>query len=331
MQNFKIIDDETMVTCRLCGERMKRLYGKHMDRHNIDTKKYKEMFPGAPLMSSSDLKSSTKSSGLHMKQDKYKKMFSEMFSGDRNPNHISNSTEEERKSRSPFSKKFIKYEKMNNVEEVISKFAKNAVKDRLTTNQKEYWIEKGYSEEDAINKVSDRQKTFSLEKCIEKHGEEKGIEVYTNRQNKWQKSLLENGNIKCGYSGVSQELFYEIINNYKNKLELSNVYFATKNKEYFLSIKGGFFIYDFVDLNNKKIIEYNGDQYHANPLIYKENDKPHPYLKENGPIAKFIWEKDSEKARVANENGFEILVIWDSEYKKNKKETIDRCLKFLGK
>jgi putative intracellular protease/amidase len=29
------------------------------------------------------------------------------------------------------------------------------------------------------------------------------------------------------------------------------------------------------------------------------------------------------------ENGFEVLVIWDSEYKDNKEKTLKRCLEFL--
>jgi hypothetical protein len=36
-------------------------------------------------------------------------MFSEKIKGEKNPNHKSNTTELERKSRSPFSKEFIKY------------------------------------------------------------------------------------------------------------------------------------------------------------------------------------------------------------------------------
>lgn len=111
---------------------------------------------------------------------------------------------------------------------------------------------------------------------------------------------------------------------------MKNVYFATKNKEYYISLKNtGFFIYDFVDLNNMKVIEYNGDQYHANPLIYKENDYPHPYYKENGPSALETWQRDEKKINIAKERGFDVLVIWDSEYRKNKNKTIEKCLNFL--
>jgi len=32
---------------------------------------------------------------------------------------------------------------------------------------------------------------------------------------------------------------------------------------------------------------------------------------------------------VAKENGFDVLIIWDSEYRKNKKDVINKCLDFL--
>ena len=332
MENIIITDNEEMVTCRICGINKKRIYGAHLkNEHKITSDEYKSMFPGAPLMAKSDLKNTTINSGKHMKEEKYKTMFSEKFKGENNPNHKNKTTEEERKSRSPFSKNFSKYEEIENKEEHISNFAKEAIKDRISPNQKEYYMVKGYSEEESIKMVSERQKTFSLDKCIEKYGEEKGLDKWKERQQKWQKSLLENGNIKCGYSAISQELFSEILFNTRLKSsKLENIYFATKNKEYYISVKGSFYIYDYVDLNSKRIIEYNGDVYHANPNIYNENDYPHPFYKKNGPSAKETWDKDSDKLSVAKNKGFDVLVIWDSEYKKNKKETIKKCIEFLS-
>jgi hypothetical protein len=330
MEKILIEDNDDLVTCRICGGRHKRLYGKHFTvNHKITSKQYKEMFPGAPIMCKNDMKKTTLNSGKHMKEDRYKQMFREKVLGEKNPNHRSRTTEQERKSRSPFSKQFIGYFDIENKEDHISKFVKESLKDRITSTQKEYYIKKGFSEEDATKLLSDRQKTFSLEKCIEKYGEEQGHKRWSERQSKWQKNLLENGNLKCGYSSISQELFYEIITYYKNKSDLMEVYFATKNKEYFINTSDSFFSYDFVDINRKKIIEYNGDNYHANPNRFSENDYPHPFNKKLGFSSKEIWNRDNQKKLVAESKGFEILVIWDSEFKKNKSEIIHKCLHFL--
>ena len=60
-------------------------------------------------------------------------------------------------------------------------------RDDRNTNQVKYWINKGYSEEEAKEKVSERQSTFTLEKCIAKYGEEEG----TARYNHWKEQMKE--------------------------------------------------------------------------------------------------------------------------------------------
>lgn len=111
--------------------------------------------------------------------------------------------------------------------------------------------------------------------------------------------------------------------------EREYLYFATKNEEYRLEKeKGGIWLYDFVDLKNKKMIEYNGDQYHANPSLYEANDYPHPFRK--NITAQEIWNKDERKMKVAEEKGFQILTIWDSEYRRNKQNVLDKCKNYLN-
>jgi very-short-patch-repair endonuclease len=94
---------------------------------------------------------------------------------------------------------------------------------------------------------------------------------------------------------------------------------------------GGYYFYDFTDIKNKKIIEYNGDMYHANPNKYKAKDNPHPFRK--SMTSKEIWDKDSAKIKLAQDNGYEVLVIWDSEYRykgsNNKEKVIQKCINFL--
>lgn len=192
----------------------------------------------------------------------------------------------------------------------------------------EYWLSKGFSVEESKIKVSESQNKFSLVKCIDKYGEDEGKKIFTDRQNKWQESLTNNGNMKMGYSKISQELFYRLLEtyeiDYRNKIN-----FATHNGEFKLNNpNGGVYIYDFIDIDGKKIIEYNGDMYHANPKKYKETDTPHPYRKNK--TSQEIWESDKIKIKTAEDNGFEILTIWDSEYRwGNKEKVIKKCLKFL--
>lgn len=219
---------------------------------------------------------------------------------------------------------YTEEEAINKIKEIQSKNSKKSSHDRKTIILcKEYWINKGYTEEEAILKIRDRQKTFSKEKCINKYGYEEGIKIFNDRQIKWQKSLHDNGNLTVGYSKVSQELF-DIL--HKNFIK-NDIRYAKLNKEYSIIQDNKLYIYDYVDLTNNKIIEFNGDLYHANPNIYNDNDKPNPF---NDTYAKDIWNKDKLKYNVAKNNGFDLMYVWENDYRKNKNEMINKCLNFLS-
>jgi very-short-patch-repair endonuclease len=209
----------------------------------------------------------------------------------------------------------------------IRKFQKNANskvdhKSIINSTKIEYWINKGYNKKEAAKKLSERQSTFSLKKCIEKHGRNSGMEIWKNRQDRWKKSLLENGNLKMGFSKISQELFGLLT----TKIDSNNVRYATLNTEYSIQVDDRLYLYDFTCLDTKRIIEFNGDVYHANPSLFLESDRPHPFKE---LTAKELWILDDIKNDIAKANGFEVLVIWESEYKKNKKEILNKCVEFL--
>jgi very-short-patch-repair endonuclease len=165
---------------------------------------------------------------------------------------------------------------------------------------------------------------FTLEWFIKKYGEKEGEKLYKERsKNISQKSFFREYNKeqnKKNYSKTSQKFFWEL---YKNT-SFEKVYFAELNHEYSCGHKGN---YDFVIIDNKKVIEFNGDMWHANPKIYSKNDIV-PIL---GITAKQIWEKDEERAKFLKENGWQLKIIWESEFKKNKKKSIEDSLEYLLK
>jgi len=54
---------------------------------------------------------------------------------------------------------------------------------------KKFWIAKGYSEEEAKEIVSKKQRRFAFDKLIEKHGLIKGYIIWKKRQDEWMKTL----------------------------------------------------------------------------------------------------------------------------------------------
>lgn len=173
-----------------------------------------------------------------------------------------------------------------------------------------YWLNRGYSEEDAIGKVSKIQVTFSKNKLVEKCGEEQGIKRWNERQEKWLKNYT-----KTNFSKISQLLFEEIM---KELDDSYDIYFAThnraemekyKNKEYTLKLHDRTVKPDFIDLNRKRIIEFDGDYWH------------------NNNVANPTREKDRDISII--EGGYEILHVKECEFKKNTQRVIEECLKFL--
>jgi len=84
-----------------------------------------------------------------------------------------------------------------------------------------------------------------------------------------------------------------------------------------------YYIFD-INLNNK-IIEYNGDFWHANPTIYNESF----INKRLKKTAQEIWDKDQNKIQFAKDQGYNVLVVWEHDFKNNKQKVIDECITFL--
>lgn len=87
------------------------------------------------------------------------------------------------------------------------------------------------------------------------------------------------------------------------------------------------FRYRFFDLlltEEKVIIEVNGDYWHANPILYKENDVI-KYPK-GERVAQDIWENDRVKNQIAKDDGYSVFVIWESEMKELNDNDLGRFI-----
>lgn len=73
--------------------------------------------------------------------------------------------------------------------------------------------------------------------------------------------------------------------------------------------------------NEKIAIEYNGDFWHCNPEKY-DKDYFNPKKKK---YAFKILEDDLKRLEMLKNNQYKVLIIWESSYKNNKKETIKNC------
>lgn len=190
---------------------------------------------------------------------------------------------------------------------------------RCSNTQLKWWTKKGYTEEEAKKLISERQATFTKEKCIEKYGKEKGEIIYKNRQQKWRKTIDEKYSketqmhwlCSCkGFSKMSTKLFNKFYNLYKNTY---TCFLAPYTKEFFIMTSSKkFYLYDFCIKELGLIFEFNGSHVHANPKWPEEKLKywRHSFSKET---AEENIKNYNQKILAAKEQGFDVIVIWDSE------------------
>lgn len=191
---------------------------------------------------------------------------------------------------------------------------------QVETKSKDYVIEK-YGV-DYWNELC-RKKSLNLETFIRKWGEEEGKKRWENYYNS------TNGGVT--YSRISKQCFEDIIKymDLKYSTEFGifengiNIFYFDKEVERICGDKLYRLDCYFNDFNID--IEFNGDVFHGNPLIYNENDRCNPFRFEL--TAGDIWEADEvRKNRLKKYHDIDILVIWEYDYYKNDNWTIENFI-----
>lgn len=208
--------------------------------------------------------------------------------------------------------------KPNSIESKIK--TSNTLRSRYNTNKTPY---DPYKIKDKCPKIKSNNPVYTLSWFIDKYGIDIGTIKYNQRCSKISETShfkTYNKTNRMNYSLKSQKLFWELYNILNLYTDI--VYFAELNHEYSCGTNSNF---DFVIVNTKKVIEFNGSIWHANPKYFQ----PESFMKNCNMLAKDVWLKDTIKNNKAIAKGFNILTIWESDYDCNKKDTIQKCIKFL--
>jgi very-short-patch-repair endonuclease len=78
-------------------------------------------------------------------------------------------------------------------------------------------------------------------------------------------------------------------------------------------------------LSNNKIIECNGDYWHCNPQKYSPTYQHRVHRKS----AKAIWTRDNKRIEELSSNGYQALILWESEIKLQPYETRCKIKRFI--
>ena len=309
--NENSINGIDYIECPICHEKHLQLTLTHFKRHGYKThEQIMKDFPNFKMTA--------------------QKHINDKLKGSNNPMSKQNRTELERKQSSPYS--IEHYLKKYNGDKNLAEYALNNFLNRIkekrinwnyatNKNQIAYYKSLGYIEDDATALVKTKHIANGLNHYIKKYGEELGTQKYNERIKKWCQSLrnnfLENGDGRSQQSKFAKALIELICINFNIEIPQKEKFITDTehNKHY---------AFDF-EYNNK-LIEFNGDYWHCNPKQYKEDF----YNKSKLLTAKEIWENDKLKIQCAQKNGYDVLVIWESEYNENPHNTLRKCIKFLN-
>lgn len=322
------VENIDYVVCKWCGMKVHRIYGRHVkDRHpdKIEAM-YKQEFPDALMCTAADKISTSKNSGQHMRQEKYRNAAADAMRGEKNPNHKSKTDATARKAISPYSIEFYRKKHPDLSEDELERMRlekmNSAIAKRVLPSQPLYWISRGFTPDEAKIQVSAHQRTFTKEKLIAKYGEEEGLLRWSVRQQKWKDKVYnKNTCISGGVSTVALELFealiYKIGRNYTFLYDKAEKIMHDGIRPY---------KYDFTIVEKKKIIEFNGTYWHCDPRKYK----PDYYHHVKKMTAQQIWEIDAYKKELAEKHGYSVLYVWENDFDIDPLGTIKKCIDFLN-
>jgi len=180
------------------------------------------------------------------------------------------------------------------------------------TNTKEYFVEK-YGEIDGLNRYLDVNRRKNIYDPVVM-SERMGIEVDQ------AKEIIINRLVKSDkiYGSDLEREFTNLLEESFGKLD-----YITYRNPYgkWSHLLNKFVLFDIKHGNC--VIEFNGDYWHANPKIYRDDAII------RGRTSVEIQEHDRKKIQTAIDCGFRVYVVWENEFKSNKLETIQRVIEWM--
>lgn len=308
--------DPNRLTCLECGWHAMNSLQKHLERaHSITPTQYY-------------VKHAVGKEAIYA--PKLRACLSEKVAGEKNPAYQHGGR------LSPFSTKFHKYATADEAKAgiaIVGQKVRVAQLDHGNTKLKHY-LDKGFTEAEAEQALRDRQQTFTLEKCIQRHGSDEGLRVWQERQDAWQATLnskpleeielINNSKIwkSGGVSKQSIQLFEAL--DYKEGRYSKQGGEVCVKLELFGKIRHK--LVDFV-LGNKAI-EYFGTYWHADPRRYKDDDIIQ--FRSGNRTTKSVRDADAEYLSKLKLAGYDVLVIWEADYMADPLKTVQRCKDFLA-
>ncbi|MFA5174775.1 MAG: DUF559 domain-containing protein [Candidatus Pacearchaeota archaeon] len=191
---------------------------------------------------------------------------------------------------------------------------------KISIASKNLWKDPIYREKVIRNSSKPRKESFKKEQS------ERLIKWYTDNP---EQRKIRSKQMKRSWKEGKIEPTINSINDSKNEKEIRKTLqerIPEKNvRKITLKLENRWFYPD-ISIGKKTIIEYYGNYWHANSRIYKDN-----IILGHNKTLKEIHQYDKKRINILKRNGYNVLVIWQDEYLKNKEKTINNIIKFVNK
>lgn len=238
------------------------------------------------------------------------------------------------------------------LENLVSKYGEeegterwNMYKSRQAeSNSYEYKKNKHGWTKDQFNSFN-KSRAVTLDNLVKKHGEEKGTsmwvsycerQAYTNTLDYFIEQHGPDIGTEKYNTMISQKVYVNKTGSLASKLEMDlienlekelsfELEYTYKTGQLYVAKETNHVLCDIAHGN--KIIEVYGDYWHCSP----EKFPPEYYNVQTKKTAKETWEKDLAKVKACIESGYEVMVVWENEYRRNKQETLERMKEWILK
>jgi len=295
------------VSCRLCGNEYNQITNTHLSsKHGLTTEEYKSKFPNAPLgkMTKEERNKQSKRAKEAMNRPEVR----EKLEGKLTPSQPEFWMEKKGLSESEAEKRAIQNQR-------------EAHKNRSSESYKsiwqvDFWMNRGLSEEEAKQKVSEIQSRNSKKASKfegKSHTEESKRKIASSmssvidgKKSEWVNHFKSDG---FG-SKLERKIADWIKSEVRNDIE-QNVEVETGNV---------------VDIIAKeKIVEVYGDFWHCHPEMFDDEER-HPVLEQT---AKSIREKDEKRKTRIQQEGYDVIEVWENDWNENDQQVKNQIKKFL--
>lgn len=317
------------VTCEVCNQTFKRITSKHLAQHDMTLDEYKKEFPNSPTVSDAlRERFATNNESFWIKQHgeelgkqkyaEYKKMLANKNTFEAKHEKYGWSREQFNEYNATRAQTESNMIKRYGLEEGTKKWQAYCELQAYAGCSLQYFIDKlgpedGRVEYERINK----EKSQSLRKFIERYGRDVGLKRFEQKYANSHKTTTSED--ERNFVNIVTEHIDSLMPNVWEFRDYRNGQIMIPSIDY----AHGFF-YDLVIQNGTKklCIEFNGDYYHRNPEIYGDD----PSRNILGITTSEVWERDKLREQVAKQAGYDVIVIWESDWKKDPQGCVQRII-----